>query len=112
MSEEEPSFGTTGPEAEAGFINKGYPNDTDANKQVQQQQQQQQEEEEEEEVDKDEKDYQHDEKILSRLYHATRSNNDSLLQRTEYQRRLLSFHPSTYYAKPACLSPLFCASFG
>jgi hypothetical protein len=55
--------------------------------------------------------HQHDDKILARLYSATRSDHDSL-QREEYQDRLLSFRATTYYAKPACLSPLFCARFG
>jgi hypothetical protein len=100
----------------------GYPKgDTDANTTVQQRQQQQQSQEEEEEVGnvvvekEDDKDHQqHDDKILARLYHVTRSSNEySLLhRRKEYQHRLLSFHTSTYFAKPTCLSPLFCASFG
>mmetsp|Transcript_17361 Transcript_17361/g.38036 ORF Transcript_17361/g.38036 Transcript_17361/m.38036 type:complete len:430 (-) Transcript_17361:2189-3478(-) len=36
----------------------------------------------------------------------------SLLNRKEYENRLLTFQASTYYAKPPCLSPLFCARFG
>ena len=36
----------------------------------------------------------------------------SLLNRQEYEKRLLTFQASTYYAKPPCLSPLFCARFG
>lgn len=36
----------------------------------------------------------------------------SLSDRQEYEKRVLTFQASTYYAKPACLSPLFCARFG
>lgn len=36
----------------------------------------------------------------------------SLSNRREYEKRLLTFQASTYYAKPPCLSPLFCARFG
>jgi len=36
----------------------------------------------------------------------------SLSSQQEYEKRLLTFQASTYYAKPACLSPLFCARFG
>ena len=36
----------------------------------------------------------------------------SLTNRQEYEKRLLTFQASTYYAKPPCLSPLFCARFG
>lgn len=36
----------------------------------------------------------------------------SLLDRKAYEKRLVSFQASTFYAKPACLSPLFCARFG
>ena len=36
----------------------------------------------------------------------------SLLNRQEYEKRLVTFQASTYYAKPPCLSPLFCARFG
>lgn len=41
------------------------------------------------------------------------SGSTSLLNlRNEYEKRLLTFQASTYYAKPPCLSPLFCARFG
>ena len=36
----------------------------------------------------------------------------SLSNRQEYEKRLLTYQASTYYAKPPCLSPLFCARFG
>ncbi|VEU43399.1 unnamed protein product [Pseudo-nitzschia multistriata] len=36
----------------------------------------------------------------------------SVLNRKEYEKRLLTFSASTYYAKPPSLSPLFCARFG
>ena len=36
----------------------------------------------------------------------------SLSDRQEYEKRVLTFQASTYYATPACLSPLFCARFG
>jgi acetate kinase len=36
----------------------------------------------------------------------------SLSNRQEYEKRLLTFQASTYYAKPPCLSPIFCARFG
>jgi len=32
--------------------------------------------------------------------------------RHEYEKRLVTFQASTYYAKPPCLSPLFCSRFG
>lgn len=35
-----------------------------------------------------------------------------LKQKQDYEDRLLTFHPGTYFAKPACLSPLMCARFG
>ena len=35
-----------------------------------------------------------------------------IVERKEYEKRLLSFQASSYYAKPACLSPLICARFG
>ncbi|KAG7355694.1 C3HC zinc finger-like-domain containing protein [Nitzschia inconspicua] len=50
-------------------------------------------------------------KLISMLNDATRSERKTI-QQQEYQERLLSFHASTYYAKPACLSPLICARFG
>jgi len=37
---------------------------------------------------------------------------DSLVDQKQYEKRLLTFQASTYYAKPPCLSPLFCARFG
>jgi hypothetical protein len=40
------------------------------------------------------------------------SELSSLSDRQEYEKRVLTFQASTYYAKPACLSPLFCARFG
>ena len=40
------------------------------------------------------------------------SGSASFLNRRNYEKRLLTFQASTYYAKPACLSPLFCARFG
>ena len=41
------------------------------------------------------------------------STETSLLNlRHEYEKRLVTFQASTYYAKPPCLSPLFCARFG
>jgi hypothetical protein len=42
----------------------------------------------------------------------TNSGLASLSNRQEYEKRLLTFQASTYYAKPPCLSPLFCARFG
>jgi len=41
-----------------------------------------------------------------------RSGLTSRSNRQEYEKRLLTFQASTYYAKPPCLSPLFCARFG
>jgi hypothetical protein len=41
-----------------------------------------------------------------------KSGLGSLSNRQEYEKRLLTFQASTYYAKPPCLSPLFCARFG
>jgi hypothetical protein len=32
--------------------------------------------------------------------------------RLDYENRLLTFQAATYYAKPACLSPMICARFG
>ena len=32
--------------------------------------------------------------------------------REAYQRRLSTFKPSTYFAKPVALSPLVCSAFG
>jgi len=32
--------------------------------------------------------------------------------RHEYENRLVTFQATTYYAKPPCLSPLFCSRFG
>ena len=32
--------------------------------------------------------------------------------RHEYEQRLVTFQATTYYAKPPCLSPLFCSRFG
>lgn len=42
----------------------------------------------------------------------SKSGPASLFNRQEYEKRLLTFKASTYYAKPPCLSPLFCARFG
>ena len=41
-----------------------------------------------------------------------RNGSAILSNRHEYQKRLLTFQASTYYAKPPCLSPIFCARFG
>jgi len=41
-----------------------------------------------------------------------RSGLASIANRQEYEKRLLTFNASTFYAKPPCLSPLFCARFG
>jgi len=41
-----------------------------------------------------------------------RMGSASISNRQEYEKRLLTFQASTYYAKPPCLSPLFCARFG
>jgi hypothetical protein len=49
-------------------------------------------------------------KLISKLKSCVTSSDK--VKQHEYQDRLLSFHASTYYAKPACLSPLFCARFG
>jgi hypothetical protein len=50
------------------------------------------------------------ERILT-LLDATKAS-PSLVDRQEYENRLLTFRASTYYAKPPCLSPMFCARFG
>jgi hypothetical protein len=49
--------------------------------------------------------------ILKTIKEAS-SSRSSFEDRNEYESRLLTFRASTYYAKPACLSPLFCARFG
>eukprot|EP00536_Pseudo-nitzschia_multiseries_P012153 jgi/Psemu1/290106/fgenesh1_pg.448_\ len=41
-----------------------------------------------------------------------RKCSDALFDQKQYEKRLLTFQASTYYAKPPCLSPLFCARFG
>jgi hypothetical protein len=33
-------------------------------------------------------------------------------ERIDYEGRVLTYKATTYYAKPACLSPLFCSRFG
>ncbi len=56
-----------------------------------------------------------DDAIWSALNSTTKwdvSSSRSINIKKEYESRLLSFRASTYYAKPACLSPLICARFG
>lgn len=36
----------------------------------------------------------------------------SFVDQQDYENRLLTYRAMTYYAKPSCLSPLFCARFG
>ena len=56
-----------------------------------------------------------EDRALSVLKSATKAAASSTIQvsnRQAYENRLLSFQAATYYAKPACLSPLICARFG
>lgn len=52
--------------------------------------------------------------IFALLETATKSNDspNSFQSRGAFHKRLCTFSPATYFAKPAIISPLVCARFG
>ena len=52
--------------------------------------------------------------IFSLLESATKSTDspNSVQSRSAFHKRLCTFSPATYFAKPAIISPLVCARFG